>query len=66
MKISITLHDKTYSVETDSKYDHDTILEVAEAFKGLLVAAGYHPENVDEIIETENKWFSRALETLND
>ena len=56
MKITITNYDKTYSVE----YDNDTDLEsVADMFKGLLVSMGYHPSNVDELFNTEYKWFTQ-------
>jgi Tat protein secretion system quality control protein TatD with DNase activity len=33
------------------------ILEVVQLFKGLLVAAGYHPKTVDEYFNTEETWF---------
>jgi hypothetical protein len=56
MKITITNYDKTYSVE----YDNDTDVEsVADMLKGLLVSMGYHPSNVDEIFNTEYKWFTQ-------
>jgi hypothetical protein len=56
MKITITNYDKTYSVE----YDKDTDVEsVADMFKGLLVSMGYHPSNVDELFNTEYKWFTQ-------
>ena len=56
MKITITNYDKTYSVE----YDNDSDVEsVADMFKGLLVSMGYHPSNVDEIFNTEYKWFTQ-------
>jgi hypothetical protein len=56
MKITITNYDKTYSVESSD--DHD-VESVADMFKGLLVSMGYHPSNVDEIIQTEYKWFTQ-------
>lgn len=55
MKIEITNYNKTYSVETDE--DHD-VESMADIFKGLLVSMGYHPCNVDELINTEYKWFT--------
>jgi len=56
MKITITNYDKTYSVE----YDNDSDVEsVADMFKGLLVSMGYHPSNVDELFNTEYKWFTQ-------
>ena len=56
MKITITNYNKTYSVETDE--DHD-VESVADIFKGLLVSMGYHPCNVDELFNTEYKWFTQ-------
>jgi len=55
MKITITNYSKTYSAECDEDVD---IQSVADMFKGLLVTMGYHPSNVDEIINTEYKWFT--------
>ena len=56
MKITITNYDKTYSVE----YDNDSDVEsVADMLKGLLVSMGYHPSNVDELFNTEYKWFTQ-------
>jgi hypothetical protein len=56
MKITITNYDKTHSVE----YDNDADIEsVADMFKGLLVGMGYHPSNVDELFNTEYKWFTQ-------
>jgi flagellar biosynthesis/type III secretory pathway protein FliH len=56
MKITITNYDKTHSVE----YDNDADVEsVADMFKGLLVSMGYHPSNVDELFNTEYKWFTQ-------
>ena len=32
---------------------------MADSFKGLLVSMGYHPSNVDELFNTEYKWFTQ-------
>lgn len=56
MKITITNYDKTYSVEDDNDVD---IESVGDMFKGLLVGMGYHPCNVDELFNTEYKWFTQ-------
>lgn len=65
------MHNKTYSVESDEAFDGSDVYELAEQFKGLLVNAGYHPNNVDAIFNLDNQWFveesehvccSRALE----
>ena len=55
MKISITSYGATYSVETEN--DDINIQEVVEKLKGLLVSAGFHPNNVDEHFNTEYQWF---------
>lgn len=57
MKITITNYNKTYSVEVDDDMDVESM---ADTFKGLLVSMGYHPCNVDELINTEYKWFTQA------
>ena len=57
MKISINNYNKTYSVETDEDMDLESM---ADVFKSLLVSMGYHPCNVDELINTEYKWFTQA------
>ena len=56
MKITITNYNKTYSVEVDDDMDVESM---ADIFKGLLVGMGYHPCNVDELINTEYKWFTQ-------
>lgn len=56
MKITITNYNKTYSVETDEDMDAESM---ADTFKGLLVSMGYHPCNVDELMNTEYKWFTQ-------
>ena len=58
MKLSLTLHDKTYSVESDEQFDGSNVNELAEQFKGLLVSAGFHPSNVDQIFNIEYQWFT--------
>ena len=58
MKLSLTLHNKTYSVESDDGYDGSDVYELAEQFKGLLVNAGFHPSNVDSIFNLDYQWFT--------
>ena len=58
MKLSLTLHGKTYSVESDDGYDGSDVYDLAEQFKGLLVNAGFHPSNVDDIFNLDYQWFS--------
>ena len=61
MKITINNNNRTYSVEVD---DDINVESMADVFKGLLVSMGYHPSNVDELINTEYKWFTE--EEIND
>lgn len=58
MKLSLTIHNKTYSIESDEGYDGSDVYELAEQFKGLLVNAGYHPSNVDSIFNLDYQWFT--------
>lgn len=62
MKLSLTLHGKTYSVESNDEFDGQEVSELVEQFKGLLVNAGYHPHNVDELFNTEYQWFNNEIE----
>ena len=56
MKITINNYNKTYSVETDEDVDAESL---ADMFKGLMINMGYHPSNVDELFNTEYKWFTQ-------
>lgn len=58
MKLSLTLHGKIYSVESDEVHDGSDVYELAQQFKGLLVNAGYHPCNVDSIFNLDYQWFT--------
>jgi len=58
MKLSLTLHNKTYSVESDEAFDGSNVYDLAEQFKGLLVCAGFHPSNVDQIFDIDYTWFT--------
>lgn len=62
MKLSIVLHGKTYSVESEDQFDGQEVSELVEQFKGLLVNAGYHPESVDQYFNTEYQWFEEESE----
>jgi len=62
VKITITNYDKTYSVECDNDAD---IESVGDMFKGLLVSMGYHPSNVDELFNTEYRWFTQEERDQN-
>lgn len=57
MKMTLTMHGKVHSIEDETPFDHQDINEVAEAFKGLLVSAGFHPSNVDQVINVDAQWF---------
>ena len=58
MKLSLALHGKTYSVESEESFDGSDVYELAEQFKGLLVNAGFHPSNVDDIFNLDYQWFT--------
>ena len=58
MKLSLTLHNKTYSVESEESFDGSNVYDLAEQFKGLLVSAGFHPSNVDSIFNLDYQWFT--------
>jgi hypothetical protein len=62
MKITITNYDKTFSVETNEDVDAESL---ADTFKGLMVSMGYHPSNVDELINSEYKWFTQEERNEN-
>tara|TARA_B110000444_G_C18823372_1_gene588949 strand:+ start:89 stop:355 length:267 start_codon:yes stop_codon:yes gene_type:complete len=49
MKIEIEINKETYSWKSD--YEDHNIYDIAEKFKGLLVNAGFHPDNVDDIFD---------------
>ena len=57
MKLSLTIHGKIYSIESDE--DHLNLNEIGEQFKGLLVNAGFHPSNVDDLLNTDYQWFTQ-------
>lgn len=48
MKLSLELHDTTYTVE--SKHDPD-VEQMATMFRGLLVNAGFHPQSVEAMFD---------------
>lgn len=56
MKLALTIHGKIYSIESDE--DHLNLNEIGEQFKGLLVNAGFHPSNVDDLFNTDYQWFT--------
>ena len=58
MKLSLTLHNKTYSIESDESFGGSNVYDLAEQFKGLLVSAGFHPSNVDSIFNLDYQWFT--------
>jgi len=59
MKLQLTMHGTTISVETED--DGLNVTEMLNHFKGLLVAIGYHPTSVEScLIEDEYQWFPEA------
>jgi len=56
MKITIQSYKNTYTWENED--DDTNIQQIAYQVKGLLVAAGFHPNNVDDIfVADEYEWF---------
>lgn len=51
MKLTLTQYETTYTAETPG--DDVGIDEVVRIFRGLLLQAGYAPENVNEYIAEE-------------
>jgi len=49
MKLLLEMHGVKYSIE--SEHDDYTVNEMFEIFGGLLISAGYHPDNIKEILE---------------
>jgi len=49
MKIEIEMNGETYCWK--SHYEDHTIYDIAEKFKGLLVSAGFHPDNADDLFD---------------
>jgi hypothetical protein len=63
MKITIEPYSGgTFSGETEAEH----IEQVAILFKGILVAAGYHPRTADELFDTEEKWYTQEEINLYD
>ena len=65
MKLSLTLHNKTYSVESEEQFDGTNLNELVEQFKGLLVCAGFHPTNADDMFNTDHQWFTEEERSDN-
>lgn len=59
MKISITTNNKVFSVEDELGFDSVSVDEAVEMFRGLLVCAGFHPCNVDDMLNTDYQWFTQ-------
>lgn len=56
MKISLTQHGQTHTIETE--HDGQDMQDVKEMLKRLLVSAGYHPRNVDDLFADDgDSWF---------
>lgn len=54
MKLTLSHHGNTYSVETPNE---DILIEEAiDYFRGLLVCAGYHPVSVDQQFDINYDW----------
>ena len=63
MKIAITHYNHTHTWESDS--DGHDLTEVIQQLKGLLVAVGFHPSNVDEQFSPDTfEWFPEEDEPM--
>ena len=54
MKITIEHYDRKFSFEQADDTDLNGTLE---AFKGLMMCMGFHPQSVDQAIACETTWF---------
>ena len=62
MKITIEHFEHTNTWESESE-GHD-LTEVVQQIKGLLVAAGFHPENVDDhFVDDTYTWFPERADS---
>jgi len=62
MEIKITYAQRTFTAECA---DGPSIDDVLEPIKGLLVAAGFHPDTVDSKIISDYNWYPREDEILD-
>lgn len=62
MKITIESHNEVFTWKSKDHPNDEllafTVSDVADKFRGLLVAAGYHPDCVDQVIDTDQQWFT--------
>ena len=65
MRLSLTLHQKVYSIDSNESFDDANLNDLAEQFKGLLVSAGFHPSNVDDMFNTDYQWFTEEERNEN-
>ena len=59
-KLTIESSGGTYTAE----FAADCIDEVATNLKHLLVCCGYHPETVDQVFNTECRWYDDDTQQL--
>ena len=57
--MTITTNNKVFSVEDELGFDSVSVDEAVEMFRGLLVCAGFHPCNVDDMLNTDYQWFTQ-------
>lgn len=58
MKITIKTRNNTFNAEVDNIFGDPNLTDMAQMLKGLLVSAGFHPNNVDDLFNTEDQWFT--------
>jgi Tat protein secretion system quality control protein TatD with DNase activity len=68
--MKIEIENKSGKYTWESSHDDYDIYTLAEHIKGLLVSAGFHPENVDEIFDeySVSRWNlnKESEKSLND
>jgi len=66
MKITIEVNGQEFSAKTQT--DDVAISEIPDMIKGLLIAATYHPANVDGLFAEEYQWYNeeRVFEPMED
>jgi len=49
MKLQLDIHDAKYTYEHPD--DHANITDIVEAFRGMLVTAGFHPMTIEALFD---------------
>ena len=65
MKITIKTRDNIFNAEVDNIFGDANLDDVAQMLKGLLVSAGFHPSNVDDLFNAGDSWFTEKEQEEN-